>query len=110
DFTAAEGEGNVMQETLLGEPPNFEHGLADRRHFLFKQVTNIASDHQCDHFKPVSFSHGLSRDVTAVPKHRHAFAQPEDLLDAVRDVNDSDPSFSEFTYHLKQKRCFALSQ
>ena len=65
--------------------------IADLSGLLPEDVADVAADHHPDELAHVRLGDRPGADIAAVAEHGDAVAEAEDLLHAVRDVDDAEP-------------------
>jgi hypothetical protein len=85
DLAAADLEGDVGEHALAGEPPYRQGGAADVRGLLGVELAEVPADHAAYEIVLGESLQRLAGDPAAVPQGGDPLAEPEDLLQAVRD-------------------------
>ena len=75
-----------------------------------RQRFDVAAYDHLYEFGHRRFGHLASRDIFAVAKHRHAVAEIEDFLHAVRHIDDADTLVAQPAYHRQQQFRFAAGE
>src|SRR5204862_6433031 len=84
DLTRLDVERDVGENTFPREPFDAEHGVADRL-LLGLPLEQVTADHRPDESVRGHVGKGAARHPATVAEDRHALAELEHLLEAVRD-------------------------
>ena len=103
DLALVDIEVDAVQPVGAGIP-ELEHDrrVGSRRHRGPEVRIDILADHQLGQAAVIDLRHGQRRDYAAGSQHGHAVGDLEDLVEAVRDVENAGASALHLPHHLEQ--------
>ena len=81
---------------------DFKQGRADAFRGLPRHIGEFASDHHIDDLADACFGPVNGVHIAAITKGRDAVGDVQDLLDAMRDINDGNPLLLETSNQIKK--------
>ena len=88
NFAAADMKADVLKKTCVRQPPDLQNRLSDRNVLLGEHVGDIAADHAGNEAALRNLGNRPLTDGLAVAHDADIVAKLEDLLHAVRDIDD----------------------
>ena len=88
NFAAADMKADVLKKTCVRQPPDLQNRLSDRNVLLGEHVGDIAADHAGNEAALRNLGNRPLTDGLAVAHDADIVAELEDLLHAVRDIDD----------------------
>ena len=112
DLPLVQDEVDVLQVrfAFAGEVPDFEQGRADACRGLPRHIGEFASDHHIDDLADARFGPVNGVHIAAITEGRDAVGDAQDLLDAMRDINDGNPLLLETSNQVKKPLSLAIGQ
>ena len=109
-----DGERHILHQRAngagSGETPDIQNDLARCRVRPLEQAVRIAADHLPDDPGGVGLRHGLRGHQCAVPEDRDVVADPPELVQLVRDVDDGDVVLAQVVHHREQHVDLVIGQ
>ena len=91
DFARSNGKGDVGDHASNRQPLNPKFFMSRRRPSGNRLIEIDVAEHGRNECCLVPIGHGLCRNQRTVAHHRHAVAEPEHIVQIMRDENNAKP-------------------